>query len=237
MKMKIATKKLFFATHAVTWPSRGEDTYISIFCISAIKMDRAVDHSRQAPVNGVMLSMDSQGRPHYQAYEYRSEHFTVDPQYSSPEKPEAPAAQRSIPESFFESSFTKNWFSFPRDLDAYCSQSSSSSTPESRLFEAEVMLVYQRAVSSIEKYQTALSRYVASLESGTVDTLALDSERAGLLLLYQDAYNTVNEYQGMYNVDPMQSRREIGPSSAFFKPKHSVLAQTPRTRARRIYHM
>ncbi len=99
------------------------------------------------------------------------------------------------------------------------------------------MLVYQRAVSSIEKYQTALSRYVASLESGTVDTLALDSERAGLLLLYQDAYNTVNEYQGMYNVDPMQSRREIGPSSAFFKPKHYVHAQTPRIRARLIYHM
>jgi hypothetical protein len=208
--------------------------------------------NRQAPVNGVMLSMDPHGRPHYQAYEYRSEHFTVDPQYPSPEKPEAPAAQHSISStgSFFESSFTKNWFSIPRELDAYCSQSSSS-TPASRLFdsmsrrepEPEVMLVYQRAVSSIEKYQTELTKYVANLESGTVDTRTLDSERAGLLLLYQDAYNTVNEYQGMYHVDtklPTQPSREIDSSTALNKSENyslSSLAQTPRTRARLIYHM
>ncbi len=200
------------------------------------------DCKRQEPVTGMMLSMDSEGRSQYQPYEYRSEHFTVDPQYSSPPNLGTPAAPSSTG-TFFEGSFTKNWFSIPRDLDAYCSQSSSS-TPASSLFdsvskrepEPEVMSVYQRAVSAIEKYQIALSNYVANLESGSVDTLTLDSERADLLLLYQDAYTTVNSYQGMYNI----GRREIGSSTAVCKsesvsaPAH---AQTPRTRLRRIYHM
>ena len=53
--------------------------------------------------------------------------------------------------------------------------------------EPELMLAYQRAVSSIEKYQKALSKYVAKLESGGVDALILDSERTDLLLLYRDA--------------------------------------------------
>jgi hypothetical protein len=215
--------------------------------------DEAADYNRQAPVTGVMLCMDSEGWPRYQPYEYRSDQFTVDPQYLSPQKTDLSAAQHSVPSttgSFFESSFTKNWFSAPRDLDAYCSQSSSSTTV-SRLFdsiskrepEPEVMFVYQRAVSSIEKYQRALSKYVENLESGRVDTLILDSERADLLLLYQDAYTTVNEYQRLYNVESKpqtHAHRDNGSSSAVRKSESNsstTNAQTPRTRARRIYHM
>jgi hypothetical protein len=204
--------------------------------------DEAVGYQPQAPVTGMMLSLDSDGQARYQSYEYRSDRFTLDPQYS--QRTETAAVQRSG--SFFESSITKNWFSLPQDLDAYCSKSSSP-TPVSNLFdsmskrepEPELMLAYQRAVSSIEKYQKALSKYVTKLESGGVDALILDSERADLLLLYRDADITVNEYRGMYNVNiqlPTHANRVNGSSPAK-SASNSSQAIIPRTRARMVFHM
>jgi hypothetical protein len=208
--------------------------------------DDAASYNRQTPVTGIMLSMNLEEQPRYQLYEYRSANFAVDPQNSQTHFREKLAKKGSG--SIFESSMTKNWFSVPHDSDSYCS-SPASSSPVSGRFDSmstrgadpALFLAYQRSTSLIGKYQKALSKYIANLESGRIDALTLDSERAALLLLYRDAEVTVNAYQRMYNLDINPSTdtgREFESSTAVPKSENnSSNAFTPRARTRRVYHM
>ena len=100
-----------------------------------VLQDEAADENQETPVTGVILNINSEKIPQYQLHEYQYEHINVDPQYSSSQNFETPAKQHPVSSTgtFFESSVTrKDWFSMP-DLDASCSQSSSS-TPVSSLF-------------------------------------------------------------------------------------------------------
>ena len=206
---------------------------------------RFANKTQDQPVTGIMTSVDLHGTITSQEYEYRSDRFVVDPVYKPAAEPSGSDEvqfKRDVATptgSFFESSITRNWFSCPKDLDAYFSPSPTPA-PSARIYQpqtnADVSLVYKSAKAAVERYETGLALYLAKLESGSVDVETLEAERMDLMRHYQDAFSNVAEYQTIYKSAEAASLVHVeGVSSDEW-----LVAPTPqsqRARAKRVFHM
>ena len=200
----------------------------------------------QRSVEGIMVSIDSQGYSRCQEYQYRSDNFSVDPAYASTSQGDVNSPNKSFLStgSFFESSFTKNWFSIPKDLDAYQSYSPSPSPADwvhppgnvQGLTDpfGEVSIVYENATAAVDTYEKGLSIYLANVESGKVDPQELERERNALMDLYQGAFSNVSKYKQIYN---QNNGFDTAPDNfRSFDSRYTSNQQQP-VRARRVFHM
>jgi hypothetical protein len=195
-------------------------------------------------VQGIMVSIDSQGASHSQEYEYRSDKFFVDPAYGAAIQGGLVTNRSSVSTgSFFESSFTKNWFSIPRDIDS-CQSYSPSPTPvdwhnhpgavPDTGKDSSVSSIYENAAIAVQIYERSLSQYLAKVESGNGDAQELENERIALMDMYQNAFSNVSQYRQIYD----QSKSNPSGAEAI-RASHSqerARMQAP-SRSRRVFHM